>query len=68
MSLDHRQEVLDSHINYSNWKKLVRIVPSLLKQWKQLDSGLDASAKAYKALNQHFKHKSEQWLKGDEGA
>ncbi|KAI9443808.1 hypothetical protein H4582DRAFT_1807499 [Lactarius indigo] len=68
MSLDHRQEVLDSHINYSNWKKLVRIVPSLLKRWKQLDSGLDASAKAYKALNQHFKHKSEQWLKDDEGA
>ncbi|KAI9434614.1 hypothetical protein H4582DRAFT_1818472 [Lactarius indigo] len=68
MSLDHRQEVLDSHINYSNWKKLVRIVPSLLKWWKRLDSGLDASAKAYKALNQHFKHKSEQWLKDDEGA
>ncbi|KAI9431761.1 hypothetical protein H4582DRAFT_1822014 [Lactarius indigo] len=68
MSLDHRQEVLDSHINYSNWKKLVRIVPSLLKRWKRLDSGLDASAKAYKALNQHFKHKSEQWLKDDEGA
>ncbi|KAH9019846.1 hypothetical protein EDB84DRAFT_1441986 [Lactarius hengduanensis] len=23
MSLDHRQEVLDAHINHSNWKKLV---------------------------------------------
>jgi Kyakuja-Dileera-Zisupton transposase len=25
MSLVHRQEVLDAHMNYSNWKKLVRI-------------------------------------------
>jgi hypothetical protein len=25
MSLVHRQEVLDAHINHSNWKKLVRI-------------------------------------------
>ncbi|KAH9162546.1 hypothetical protein EDB89DRAFT_1860727, partial [Lactarius sanguifluus] len=66
MSLDHRQEVLDAHINHSNWKKLVRIVPSLLKRWKRLESGLDASAKAYQALNQHFKHKSEQWLKDEE--
>lgn len=25
MSLAHRQEALDAHMNYSNWKKLVRI-------------------------------------------
>lgn len=25
MSLVHRQEVLDSHMNHSNWKKMVRI-------------------------------------------
>jgi hypothetical protein len=25
MSLAHRQEVLDAHMNYSNWKKMVRI-------------------------------------------
>ena len=25
MSLSHRQEVLDAHMNHSNWKKLVRI-------------------------------------------
>ncbi|KAI9432714.1 hypothetical protein H4582DRAFT_1820825 [Lactarius indigo] len=68
MSLDHRQEVLDAHINHSNWKKLVRIVPSLLKRWKRLKSGLDASLKAYEALNRHFQDKSEQWLKDDECA
>jgi hypothetical protein len=27
MSLLHRQEVLDAHMNHSNWKKLVRIGP-----------------------------------------
>ncbi|KAH9035584.1 hypothetical protein EDB84DRAFT_1269414 [Lactarius hengduanensis] len=68
MSLDHRQEVLDAHMNHSNWKKLVRIVPSLLKRWKRLESGLDASAKAYQALNQHFKHTSDQWLKDEEAS
>ena len=25
MSLMHRQEVLDAHLNHSNWKKLVQI-------------------------------------------
>ena len=25
MSLSHRQEVLDAHMNHSNWKKMVRI-------------------------------------------
>ncbi|KAH9014734.1 hypothetical protein EDB84DRAFT_1277578 [Lactarius hengduanensis] len=71
MSLDHRQEVLDAHMNHSNWKKLVRIgmyFPSLLKRWKRLESGLDASARAYQALNQHFEHKSEQWLKDEEAS
>jgi hypothetical protein len=30
MSLVHRQEVLDAHMNHSNWKKLVRIGEVLL--------------------------------------
>ncbi|KAH9038693.1 hypothetical protein EDB85DRAFT_1860301 [Lactarius pseudohatsudake] len=68
MSLDHRQEVLDAHINHSNWKKLVRILPSLLKRWKQLQSGLDSSRKAYEALNEHFKDKADKWLKDDKAA
>jgi hypothetical protein len=82
MSLSHRQEVLDAHMNHSNWKKLVRIgvyvsshssyapdvvikVPSLLKRWKRLDAGLEASSEAYKALNTHFEDKTEQWLEED---
>jgi len=29
---------------------------------------LDASTKAYEALNKHFKHKAKQWLKEDKAA
>lgn len=43
-------------------------VPSLLKRWKRLELGLDASAKAYEALSEHFKDKTEQWLKEDKAA
>ncbi|KAH9024354.1 hypothetical protein EDB85DRAFT_1870163 [Lactarius pseudohatsudake] len=65
MSLVHRQEVLDAHMNHSNWKKLVQIVPSLLKRWKRLGPGLDASSKAFESLSEHFKDKTRQWLKED---
>ncbi|KAH9022871.1 hypothetical protein EDB85DRAFT_1895014 [Lactarius pseudohatsudake] len=60
-----RQEVLDAHMNHSNWKKLVRIVPSLLKWWKRLGPGLDASSKAFESLSEHYKDKTRQWLKED---
>jgi predicted transcriptional regulator YheO len=43
-------------------------VPSLLKRWKRLEPGLDASAKAFKSLSEYFKHKTEEWLKEDEDA
>jgi hypothetical protein len=43
-------------------------VPSLLKRWKRLESGLDSSARAFKALSEHFKHKTKQWLKEDKAA
>ena len=31
MSLAHRQEVIDAHMNYSNWKKMVRIGMCIFK-------------------------------------
>ena len=40
-------------------------VPSLLKRWKRLGSGLDASAKAFKALSDHYNDRTEQWLQED---
>ncbi|KAI9443063.1 hypothetical protein H4582DRAFT_2054158 [Lactarius indigo] len=51
MSLAHCQEVLDAHMNHSNWKKMVRIVPSLLKRWKWMDNGIDLSAEILDTLN-----------------
>jgi hypothetical protein len=44
------------------------VVPSLLKRWKRLESGFNASAQAYKALSDHFKDKTMQWLKEDKAA
>jgi len=83
MSLSHRQEVLDSHMNHSNWKKLVRIglsvliiaayesdlsviVPALLQRWRRVDSGLDASFKAYNDLSEHLKDRTMQWLREEQ--
>jgi hypothetical protein len=87
MSLAHRQEVLDAHMNHSNWKKLVRmgmlhlvldiciadiqldaIVPSLLKRWKRLDSGLELSSEAFLTLSKRFKTNTKEWLKADKAA
>ncbi|KAH8976825.1 hypothetical protein EDB86DRAFT_2839044 [Lactarius hatsudake] len=63
MSLAHCQEVLDAHMNHSNWKKMVRIVPSLLKWWKHMDTGIDLSADILDTLNTRFKTKMKRWLK-----
>ena len=84
MSLAHRQEVIDAHMNYSNWKKLVRIgmhilntmrtfililiVPALLKRWKRLQSGLDLSAEAFINLSKRFKNDRKTWLAEDKAA
>ncbi|EIW81842.1 hypothetical protein CONPUDRAFT_54267, partial [Coniophora puteana RWD-64-598 SS2] len=35
MTTSHRKEVLDDHMDDSNWKKLVRIVLSLAEKWKR---------------------------------
>ncbi|KAI9435892.1 hypothetical protein BJY52DRAFT_1230672 [Lactarius psammicola] len=68
MTLAHRQEVLDAHMNHSNWKKMVRIVPSLLKRWKRLEDGLALSAEAFMALTKRFKKQTKGWLKDDQAA
>ncbi|KAI9430467.1 hypothetical protein BJY52DRAFT_1161270 [Lactarius psammicola] len=68
MTLAHWQEVLDAHMNHSNWKKMVHIVPSLLKHWKRLEDGLALSAKAFMALTKCFKKQTKGWLKDDQAA
>ncbi|PCH37331.1 hypothetical protein WOLCODRAFT_158056 [Wolfiporia cocos MD-104 SS10] len=35
MSTAHRREVIDDHINDSNWKKMTRLMPSLVQKWKK---------------------------------
>ncbi|KAH9019735.1 hypothetical protein EDB85DRAFT_2075789 [Lactarius pseudohatsudake] len=68
MSLAHRQEVLDAHMNHSNWKKMVRIVPSLLKRWKRMETGIDLSAETFDALNTRSGQKTKQWLEAEKHA
>ncbi|KAN0136391.1 hypothetical protein V8E53_005759 [Lactarius tabidus] len=68
MTLAHRQEVLDSHMNHSNWKKMVRIIPALLKHWKQLQPGLELSAEAFINLSKRFKEQNKIWLAEDKVA
>ena len=42
--------------------------PSLLKRWKCLSDGLEASFKAYDALSKHFKYRTAEWLEMDKQA
>jgi hypothetical protein len=44
------------------------IVPSLLKRWKRLESGLELSAEAFLTLSKRFKQNTKEWLKADKTA
>jgi hypothetical protein len=44
------------------------IVPSLLKRWKRLESGLELSAEAFLTLCKRFKKQTKGWLKADKAA
>ncbi|KAI5982195.1 hypothetical protein EDD15DRAFT_2378224 [Pisolithus albus] len=50
MTQAHRQEVYDDHMRDSNWKKLVGMVPSLLKKYKNLSRCLEEMNQAYEQL------------------
>ncbi|KAI6043819.1 hypothetical protein EDC04DRAFT_2890512 [Pisolithus marmoratus] len=50
MTQAHRQEVYDDHMRDSNWKKLVGIVPSLLKKYKTENKCLEEMNQAYEQL------------------
>ena len=66
MSLMHRQEVLDAHLNHSNWKKLVRIgmfaspilfkVPNIVSQSLHFSSGGIAWRLASKPARLHIRN------------
>lgn len=50
-----------SHYFYST-------VPSLLKRWKCLESGLELSSEAFITLSKRFKKQTKEWLKEDNAA
>ncbi|KAI6118065.1 hypothetical protein F5141DRAFT_1043887, partial [Pisolithus sp. B1] len=50
MTQAHRQEVYDDHMRDSNWKKLVGLVPSLLKKYKTSNKCLEEMNQAYEQL------------------
>ncbi|KAI5989846.1 hypothetical protein EDC04DRAFT_2588181, partial [Pisolithus marmoratus] len=50
MTQAHRQEMYDDHMRDSNWKKLVGIVPSLLKKYKMANKCLEEMNQAYEQL------------------
>ncbi|KAF8269527.1 hypothetical protein EI94DRAFT_1799088 [Lactarius quietus] len=68
MSIAHRQEVLDAHMNHSNWKKMVHMVPSILKRWKRMEVGMDLSADTFNSLTKCLKKHTKRWLKSERNA
>ncbi|KAF8256537.1 hypothetical protein EI94DRAFT_1711089 [Lactarius quietus] len=71
MSLAHCQEVLDAHMNHSNWKNMVHMVPSILKRWKRMEVGMDLSADMFNSVNsltKCLKKHTKRWLKSERNA
>ncbi|GBE84724.1 hypothetical protein SCP_0607040 [Sparassis crispa] len=51
MTRAHRQEVLDDHMNDSNWKKTTRMVLTLMTKWKRVLLGFPRSKESFEALS-----------------
>lgn len=43
-------------------------VPSLLRRWKRLETGMDQSAETFQALSERFKSNRKRWLKAERKA
>ncbi|EAU83220.2 hypothetical protein CC1G_11681 [Coprinopsis cinerea okayama7 len=52
MSLPHRAEVLDAILNDSNWKKLINLVPSISKNWRNSRLQLIRAEEDFQLLNE----------------
>ncbi|KAK7678330.1 hypothetical protein QCA50_018678 [Cerrena zonata] len=50
MSWFHRQEYLDAHMADSNWRKLVRMVPSIMRKWKACLDQVEDSEEYFQQL------------------
>ncbi|KAF7358501.1 hypothetical protein MVEN_00900800 [Mycena venus] len=51
MSRAHRQEVLDDHMNDSNWKKICGAVAALIRKMDHANEGLDSTEEAFEQLS-----------------
>ncbi|KAF8274707.1 hypothetical protein EI94DRAFT_1475736, partial [Lactarius quietus] len=47
----HRQEVIDDHMNDSNWKKLVDLVNAVSRCYQKALSGVTLSMVAFESIN-----------------
>ncbi|KAI1785137.1 hypothetical protein LXA43DRAFT_900433 [Ganoderma leucocontextum] len=51
MSAAHRREVIDDHMNDSNWMKLTRITTLLIRKWKRACRESQPATAAFEELN-----------------
>ena len=66
MSLSHRSEVIDKHMNDNNWKKLVGIVDLLCRRYREAMAGLAEASQAFHELDPKIKPaQREMWLKAE---
>ncbi|EIW83832.1 hypothetical protein CONPUDRAFT_49507 [Coniophora puteana RWD-64-598 SS2] len=52
MTTSHRREVLDDHMDDSNWKKLVRLAMSLVEKWRRALVEYDISVEVLGGLSE----------------
>ncbi|KII83158.1 hypothetical protein PLICRDRAFT_119732, partial [Plicaturopsis crispa FD-325 SS-3] len=61
MSKAHRREVYNNHMLDSNWKKLIYLVPMLLKKAKRAKNGVEEAKHAFEKLTEAVKDQSKEW-------
>ncbi|RPD69134.1 hypothetical protein L226DRAFT_472294, partial [Lentinus tigrinus ALCF2SS1-7] len=63
MGDSHRHELIDDRMNDSNWLKVTRIVPSLVRKWKRVCAELPEAVEKFEGLlNKTSPEDSSQWL------
>ncbi|KIM77211.1 hypothetical protein PILCRDRAFT_12213 [Piloderma croceum F 1598] len=50
ISAAHYQEVVDDHMNNSNWSKMIQIADSLCGKWKKAQEGFSTTKLAFEQL------------------
>ncbi|KAF8235110.1 hypothetical protein L208DRAFT_1022144, partial [Tricholoma matsutake] len=67
--LAHQSKILNDHMNHSNWKKLIRMVSTLIQKLNRAKELLKSSKEAYQKLTtSSSKEDIETWMKGEQKA